>query len=148
MSAKGATSAAGKAAEMPTLTKATKKRPVTVRRTVLTSCSRITRVSVSSSLGPSSCLYSHPNFVETEFSEVRYELAWPSNGKKIRPLSRCACLRATCSFRETLTLRSTGPTSVSVEGAKRLPSGIILTSLWPVWTGAQRPWWAMLFEGY
>ena len=79
MPAKGATSVAGQVAEMPTLTKATKKRPVTVRRTVLKSCSRITRVSVSSSLGPSSCFYSHPNFVETEFSEVRSPLSFLTN---------------------------------------------------------------------
>jgi hypothetical protein len=67
--AKGATSVAGQVAEMPTLTKATKKRPVTVRRTVLKSCSSITRVGVSSSLALLLAPI-HPNFVETEFSEV------------------------------------------------------------------------------
>jgi hypothetical protein len=68
--AKGATSVAGQVAEMPTLTKATKKRPVTVRRTVLKSCSSITRVGVSSSLALLLAPI-HPNFVETEFYEVR-----------------------------------------------------------------------------
>jgi hypothetical protein len=67
--AKGATSVAGQVAAMPTLTKATKKRPVTVRRTVLKSCSRITRVGVSSSLALLLAPI-HPNFVETEFWEV------------------------------------------------------------------------------
>jgi hypothetical protein len=67
--AKGATSVAGQVAEMPTLTKATKKRPVTVRRTVLKSCSRITRVGVSSSLALLLAPI-HPNFVETEFCAV------------------------------------------------------------------------------
>jgi hypothetical protein len=68
--AKGATSVAGQVAEMPTLTKATKKRPVTVRRTVLKSCSSITRVGVSSSLALLLAPI-HPNFVETEFYEVQ-----------------------------------------------------------------------------